>query len=257
MRGFLLFVAVMCVLPVYGAGESESVAAISYNPSRLGAYSHLKIAKKADFKGINVVNADVNMMTKGTIEVTNTDNRGACTPAKSDCYQINKVLPMAADPDYCVDYSDSCTEDAENFATNLATSSNTIVQGAVTDSTKPYITTIPTISSSEDWPGDNGISLKVDGGTINYVGSSSSVFVKQLVQTAGNLDEAFVLDASSGKVIMNEGKKIKVNRVFTLGNTEITAPGPSNKVTGLRWYDRTDKNGKKANVLTVFCKLGC
>ena len=51
MRYILGLVMLACVMPVCGQNYNESVAAISFNPSRTGAYEYLKIIKNAKLPG--------------------------------------------------------------------------------------------------------------------------------------------------------------------------------------------------------------
>ncbi len=246
MRYFLLFIAIMWVLPVYGANENESVAAISYNPSRLGAYSHLKIAQKAQLSGIDSTNADVNVMSTGTVEITNSGQSCNSPAGVANCYTVTKVLSMAK-RENCSEYSDLCSGSGA-FNASLGTEANTVVQGKSSSSAYLLKSNLSDIATSDSFPTTNaGTTINMKGGSLTASGSSS-VFVNQITGTLSNVK----LDAlSSGTIIVNDDKSIKVegsSASFKLGDITITAPGGASSGS-FSWQERHDHNGAKVKVL--------
>ncbi len=246
MRYCFLLIAVVLAVPVYAADYNESVAAISYNPSRLGAYSHLKVVNKATLAGgvdAQTNSADVNIMTTGTVEFKNSDNQGVCSTG-SGCYEITTIDSMARE-EGCSNYSDLCSV-ADPYTASLTTQANTVVQGGNT----PYVAKgdLPDIANNDTFPTNTGVTVEMKGGNLT---STSSTFVRTLT---GNLAKIELY--SSDKLIMNGGTTLYVQKVtgdsttpsFKLGNTTITAPSTASSGT-FSWQIRTDKNGKRANVL--------
>lgn len=252
MRYCLLFITVVCALPVYAV--NESVAAISYNPSRLGAYSHLKVAKKAQLSGMDATNADVNITSVGTVEMTN--SRSQCNSnadiSQGNCDKVTTVLSMASRTG-CSAYSDFCSN-ADKSA-SLSTGSNTVVQRKTVEGSVNYLATsdLPDIATEVSIPSSMGTTVNVTGGTLNATGSSSKVFVNQITGTLANIK----IDAlSSGTIILNEknaanqNNKIEVTDEFKLGNITIVPPGNAPASGLFRWKERSDEYGSYGKVLT-------
>lgn len=247
MRYFLLFITVVCAVPVYAV--NESVASISYNPSRLGAYSHLKVAKKAQLSGIDATNADVNITSVGTVEMTN--SRSQCNSnadvSQGKCDKVTTVLSMA-NRNNCGNYSDFCTN--SDKSASLSTESNTVVQRKTVEGSVNYLAAngLPDIATETQIPDSSiGTTVNVTGGILNATGSSSKVFVHQISGTLSNI----TLDAlSSGTIILNQNKEITVTDEFKLGNITIVPPGNAPASGHFRWKERSDEYGSYGKVLT-------
>lgn len=258
MRYFLAGFVMMFTVSVWAADASynESVAAISYNPSRLGAYSHLKIAQKAVLKGgidAQTNSADVNILTKGTVNVQDGPD---CTDSNA-CHELGSVVSMAGE-DGCANFSAHCGEN--DFAATLITDSDTLVHGGnVTYSNITLPEIVATGSDQESYdvnfpliPGTTnteipGTNLNLSAGAFT-MGANTKLFVKTLNATLTNAH----LDI--GTLVMN-GSTFEVkgdNPTFKIGKTSITA-GTKNcgNSCAFSWKTRIDNFGKKANVLAI------
>lgn len=283
MRYFLTgFILCLTAFAWADSSYNESVAAISYNPSRLGAYSHLKIVHDAEFSGLDACTAnnlgqctadvDVNIMSTGSGPVTIQNQRkengeyvpsdaGKCkanskTESNTACYTIEEILPMAQNNTYCEGHSDFC--ESTDFFSALETNSHTVVENK--DDTYLVQENLPNIEADSVWSGsnanwpldNNGITLHVEGGTLES-GSSSRAFVKQLDGELTNI----TLDASSN-LIMNPGTTITVTDSFKLGRVTISVPPNGSQARSFVWHQRTDATGAKAKVLAYCTKSsGC
>ena len=247
MRYFLVGFAVLFAVSAWAADVSynESVAAISYNPSRLGAYSHLKIAQKAVLKGgidAQTNSADVNIITKGTVNISGGPD---CTGSNA-CHQVESVVPMAGETG-CAGFSDNCNEN--DFTATLQTDSGTRVHGGST----AYETTLPNIGDSSyevTFPSATGTNVELSAGTFT-MGGDAKLFVKTLDAT---LTQAYL---NIGTLIMN-GSTFEVkgsSPTFKIGKTSIKIKAGEDKNCGnscvFSWRTRIDAQGKKATVLTI------
>ena len=240
MRYFLWLIAVLVALPMYAADYNESVAAISYNPSRLGSYSHLKVVNKATFTGgidAQTNKADVNIMSSGALEITGNTDRVCTADNSSACNQIEKIGAMASEEN-CTSLSDLCA--STDRGASLVTATSSVTQ----KNSLPYVETadLPDIKTSEDFPNNTGVDINMAGGDLT---SDSRVFVRQL---SGNLTK---INLNVGTLIMNSGKTISVEGTgvsLELGDTTINSPG-GNSSSQFSWQERIDDKGDKAKIL--------
>ncbi len=252
MRYFLLCAAVLGAGALYAQNYNETVAAISYNPSRFGAYSHLKIAKEATLTGVDAQtnSADVNIMTKGTVLISGGPD---CT-GTNECHQIDSVVPMAGEVG-CSDFSDNCGEN--DFTATLQINSGTLVQGGDT----PYTEDVGNIEADGDdeykvsFPSIDGTKLYLAPQSVDSEESEltgSNIYVKEFK----NLDDANKkLEVDT--LIMQEGTKIILpcsESGLSIGETNIDC-GSWNKNEEIGWRDRIDDNGTKAKILSKEKKI--
>lgn len=80
-RIYLLLILSLCA----GISSAEVVSAITFNPSRLGTYTHLRVANSAVLAG-GLETETMNVSSAGTVSVT--------TPSSDNIYVATKVRPV-------------------------------------------------------------------------------------------------------------------------------------------------------------------
>lgn len=96
----------LCLCAGGAFAYNESVAAISYNPSRLGAYQYLKAVQKATLRGGLQVeeNASMSVRATGSVVLKEEESANECTLTKcsndsssGNLNQITKIAPATGD----------------------------------------------------------------------------------------------------------------------------------------------------------------
>ena len=84
MKKILLLVVSFCAFPAL----AETISAVTFNPTRLGDYTHLKVSKRADFKGgLKATEFNVYSPTGKQVQMKNTGTQ---------VYDINQILASAS-----------------------------------------------------------------------------------------------------------------------------------------------------------------
>ena len=250
MRYFLFCLGMFALTPLWAANINESVAAISYNPSRLGAYEYLKVVRRAEFMGgINTTTgtdddtAEVNFKSKGTIslgaDLGNCDN-----PASDSCqveHKVQKIKPMPSRTN-CANHSDLC-EVSSDSATTLTTGTNTVIQKVGNYANTSNLSWIGTDAiASTSFPSYQGVTeVDIKGGTLT-VGDSNTggAFVGKILSVA-------TLTTANGGNFYG-AVEVPTTGSFKVGNTLM----PTTKCNSITWVERIDMYGAKAKILA--CK---
>lgn len=194
---------------------NESVAAISFNPSRMGTYSHLKIAQEATFLG----GLDACTLKNGACTSTAKVNINApytVTIEGGSQGEIKTVEPA----------SDATTTAT---TTKLKTNQFTQVYKSLTQNTS---VTWPdgTIETNSEWPGNNmtGVNINMYGGKLGTEGQNSQVFVNKLDSTQAVQIALKKPDNEDFKLITeNQTVNFEKNKPFTLGGVEVKVENAS------------------------------
>ncbi len=231
MRYFYMLAVLFVAGVVQAQNYIDSEAAISYNPSRLGAYSHLKVVKQAQLTGLDATNADVNIMSTGTVTLQSACSGTSCPASQT----ITHILPMPAvascsGSDFCA------ADDDANYQTKLNTTTDAVV-GSTVDTA-----TLGDIASNDNnvaFPSAASLTVvTVKGGSFTDNGNA---FVNTLTA------DVTKLTLQLNKLIMNNGTTINATSSVSLGGKSVGTPGSRN----LYWDERTDTSGKKAKVLVA------
>lgn len=260
MRYFLLGCLILVVIPAFS--YNETVTAIAYNPSRMGAYTHLKAAQKAILKGgLNVEerapSADYNLVILSKNGVTLRDGSDTALtdrcPDAAACSQENQNEITTIKPEGY--------EPSANVCSTTGTPSPT----CVTQLDAPYvmvqaISTTPlenySYSNSATPAAEKRIAaLAVYGGTFTAQASgadpASNIYQDSYIATIPNNggDNGTVAQL---KLVANEMLEVGGLYVFSslkLGEVSITAVSPTTKYA---FVERVFSSGaQKAKVLAV------
>ncbi len=247
MRYFLLGCLLAAVMPAFS--YNETVAAISYNPSRMGAYTHLKVARKAILKGGLIVEEpaageDYNLVFLSKNGVTLRDG--------SDTTLTNRCSDAAA-----------CTRDNQNEITTIKperyNASNVCTDGTcVTEveaisvmvqaiSTEP-LETYSYTSESIHTAGKRLDTLAVYGGTfVAQAGGSQDSYIATIPNNGGDNGTVANLKLKANQMLEVGG--LYISESLQLGNVTISEFVPSSEYA---FVDRVFNNGaKKVSVLAV------
>lgn len=166
----------LCLCTGGAFAYNESVAAISYNPSRLGAYQYLKAVQKATLGGGLRINSNATMNVQagtGTKTVSLTDNDPANECANSKCSidpsdgNINQITTI---------------KPAGNANEDVTTKVNSSVILQKISNTP--ITNYEYNGTSQP-SADNGTNVTMEGGALE---ASNDSFINQLTVTAEKLN---------------------------------------------------------------------
>ena len=220
MNRIILTVGVV-LLPSFVFAYNESVAAISFNPSRLGGYSYLKAVKKATLRGgVDATDADtpLNIQSKGT--VTLSDSTHNCL--KGSCTDLNTFTTIEPDNLADTQADTSAVVQSAAFARSSAGPQSSYAIGQDLNNL------------------DQSTKVVVSGGTLTATGDSyiykftENDALQQLTVTAKKLDLA---------------KDLTVNNSIKLGKITIT-PG-SQAAKRYAFVERTTRRGKTVKVLAI------
>ena len=195
----------LCLCAGGAFAYNESVAAISYNPSRLGAYQYLKAVQTATLGGGLEIDKDatMNVQAQGTVSLTDTDNdnkciEGHCSVADSNgnINQITTIAPAGSEGDNV----------------NTSVNSLAIMQKISTD--HPILN----YQYTDAGDSDKGTAVNMDGGALTATGDS---FINQLSATANKLD----IKATTSIQINNDAvadDTLKLGTITLIPNTKTT-----------------------------------
>ncbi len=212
MRYLLFLCLLVLTLPVLG--YNEVVSAISYNPSRLGAYTHLKAVEKAKLAGgLLQDGGNLNVLAKGTVTV---QCKGSC-----NSNEINNIKPVGA-LESCEDYSFLCDQwrTSEKGGNLLGPDNNAGV---------------PT-----------GVSVSMYGGSLGNKTTTTVAVINAIA-----LNNGATLDVNADTLTVQNLTIPNVqNNQLTLGGVSISAP---TSVSGgsYKFVTRITDDKKKRNVLCI------
>ncbi len=128
----------MCALSAFS--YNESVAAISFNPSRLGAYTHLKAVTKAKLAGgldTNQNEAVLNIKSKGTVTLQDDNTDHACSlehctgdinTSNGNLNMIQSLMPLEVEAGQSITTKAVMTKAVMKNATNYPADNNYSVE---------------------------------------------------------------------------------------------------------------------------------
>lgn len=196
---YLVFLGLCAVtLPVFG--YNEAVSAISYNPSRSGNYTHLKVVKTATLKGGMQVAEPVSV--RKTITIKDEKHNDCSQSDLSKCDQIANVKPIVAYAQ-CADNSTFCSWN--DFSSSV---SGGQLQGNQ--------------SSSNTY---QGLTITMKGGTLSSSNTSDTSTERDYVHQITKDNNSWDLEVNSntvqvtGNVITNNLGGVAVNPIPSQGYT--------------------------------------
>ncbi len=238
----IILLAIAFVFPMAAYAYNESVAAISFNPSRLGAYNYLKAVNTATLRGgISVGPEQLYINSTGT--VTLQDNNHSCRVESGNCEgdnlnTITTIVPLASVAEKCP----ACTS-----STHADTSA--VVQGIDAANGAPQSSyTFPNDLNSSAFKIQDSTVVNMRGGTFTADGDS---YIHNLYDSSesGNQDKLKTLTVGARQI--NVMGILQVNDSMKLGNITIKKPltGPNGK--SYKFVERTTKDKKTVKVLAV------
>lgn len=240
MRYLLVLLMTAVTLPVLG--YNEAVSAISYNPSRLGAYTYLKAVQGAHLQGGLKISAEnhsqLNVQSASGHAVTLRDVNSSHNVADNSCSTVENGWCGGVNTIQTV-------QPVGSNANTSAALPNTIVEGTGTVfSAGSNLITASNI-------GDNqGTNVALSGGTLTvardgYIGGFAN---------AGTNENVTKLNMISQNAVQF-GTNFTAQNQFQLGNVTITCPGGNcntNKRTEYKFVRRIDTN--RTGVLVLGAK---
>ena len=225
MRYFLFLCLLIVTFPVLGF--NESVSAISYNPSRLGAYTQLKAVSSATLQGGLKAEegATVNVMSRGTVNVQ--DSLHSCTSSSGVCSNINTITEI-----HPINERSNCSDLSSHCGWSTSQSGGAL-QGP---SGRLYI---PAGYNYESASTNTGLIVYMQGGSQLTASQDSYIGT---IQNVGRLSMAMSTEA---RVLGN----VTVKDSFSLGGILISKPADT--FQRYVFIERVDKNQKKYKVLSV------
>ncbi len=240
--GFLILLC-MCATTVFS--YNESVAAISFNPSRLGAYTYLKAVSNATLAGgldTQTNNVEMNIKSKGTVTLQDQN---------ADAHKCTKG---------------SCT--GHNFATGVSGNLNSIkvmepkaVAAGQTIATKANMTKA-VLKKPTNNPASNSYSItdRDQDQPTAAQGTSFTLYGGTLKATKESYIHAFIpndslkkLEIAATNLIAQQGFHVKGN--FTLGKIEVQPSSCTNGCKSYHFIERLNtSDSKKYKVLAVKVK---
>lgn len=242
MKRFLLFL-LLSVSSVGVFAYNESVAAISYNPSRLGAYTHLKVVDQATIKGgigeTSEYKPEINVKSKHAVSIQHNNPYNGCQGncPENELDKITSLHPYVAaqeeeDDNSCT--KNNCTTKADTLA---------IMHKRATNPLRNYA-----INSAEqtNLAADQGTDLKLRGGTLLAIDDS---YINSFVDTDN--------DATVDNLTVT-AKTLKINGdfhaldKFTFG--KITIEGGDCPGTVYSFQPRRTADNQEVQILGVACQ---
>ena len=241
-RIILLIMLSMCAQSLFAV--NEEVAAISYNPARLGAYEKLIAFEQATFNGGVRVEHDneydndglyIQTASNGTVTLRDEDASHKCTGTACAADNLNEITNIGP-----VDTG------TKNTSTNMP---NTIVQKR---NDPPYIPGEDGYKIDDDTnqpSSAQGTDVEVSSGEFSaekdsFIDSFNNSTVKQLVVTAETIN------------VVDSGNNFYAKESFKLGGVEITGASCNGGLCKeYAWVDRYPNNEDTAvQVLAVKIK---
>lgn len=210
MRYLILCGALLAAIPA--CAYNEALSAISYNPSRMGAYTHLKVAQTATLGGgLKVLNttAGLNFRSVSGIELDDSANTRSC--ADATCATVNEITEIKPEG---FNASDQCdTAHGRTCATSVV-AQKVLVQKNATSPVESY-----SYSGDEPAEANRLAALSVYGGTMQ-VGETVNAdsYINTLANDNTNGTVSYLLMKAGGLQV--DGNLFIVEN-FQLGNITI------------------------------------
>lgn len=215
MRYLLFLCLLVLTLPVLG--YNEVVSAISYNPSRLGAYTHLKAVEKATLAGGLLQPEEnggrLNVLSKGVITVQCQSGEACASNA------IDDIRPVGSFGESCESLSSFC----DQFQTSQKGGS---LQGPNNNSGTP-----------------TGVSVVMYGGSLGKKEATSGTTA---IINSISLNDSATLSVSTNTLNV---PSLGVTNSLVLGDVTVSAPTVSGGT--YKFITRVTDDKKKRNVLCI------
>ena len=233
MRRIIICLVMVGLCPLGAFAYNESVAAISFNPSRLGAYSHLKAVNTATLRGgVQVGSDQLSIHSKGTVTLQDSNHKcqtGNCQEANLN--KITDIMPWA-------DKTEGVTCGSGNDCTrNTRAITSAIMQGPTNSPAGSgyTISTVPTIN------GDSTV-VHMQGGS--FRATSGDSYIDEFAQG----DALKALKVSAGQI--NFTNNLEARQSLKLGNITIK-PKAGGNFQNYEFVERTTQKQEKVKVLAV------
>ena len=226
-RIVLIFTLCACAFSAFA--YNEQVAAIAFNPSRLGVYKQLRVTRTATLNGGAEVTAQGSMNIESNVTLNDVTNK--CESGSGNCDQnnLNKI--------------DTIVPNGEDTANTSANVSGTLQKY------KENGVYFGSYSINSDSPAaDQGTQVHVRGGALtatgdSYVDNFKSDTVSKLTVTAGELA---VVGTTSNQVVFGTTDSLK------LGGITVNKSTCTGGCKGYQWVERVPDNETQAvKVLAV------
>lgn len=240
MRRIILLL-VLCVCAAGAFAYNESVAAISFNPSRLGAYTKLKAVETAKLEGGVMVDggAHMNLQTNdGEIKLSDMVEAHECTSGNGKCVKYDKGTGSG-------NLNVINTIEPDSGATKTSFEGTGIIQKS---STSP-VTSFSINGSSLPVGSTNGTNISIFGGILDA--TNGQAYIESFAQNDPLKNLSLGI---SSQLIQNLTAKhaFTVMGKFTFGNITVEpgsyTGGPCKEY---KFITRVDDSGTEHNILAV------
>ena len=243
MRRIILLL-VLCVCAAGAFAYNESVAAISFNPSRLGAYTKLKAVETAKLEGGVMVDgsAYMNLQTNDEeIKLLDTIVAHECASGDGKCVKYDKGTGSG-------NLNVINTIRPDSGATKTSFDGTGIIQKS---STSP-VTSFSISGSSLPVGSTNGTNISISGGTLDatedsYIDSFAQNDHDQLKELTIGTTEALIEN-------LKAKNDFTVTENFTFGKIKVTPDTCEGGCKGYTFITRVDDGGTEHNILAVQVK---
>lgn len=200
----IVLISILCACALSALAYNEQVAAIAYNPSRLGAYRQLRVTKTATLQGGANVDANGSMNIESNVTLKDETNKCEEGTGKCDKANLNQITTIVPDGE------DTTNTSADVSGTLQKYKENSVYIGSYNiDGTSPAA--------------DQGTRVNVLGGELtatgdSYIDNFKSDTVSKLTVTANELSVG--TDTTSAVFGTTESLKlggIKVNKSDCVG----------------------------------------
>lgn len=225
----IVLISILCACALSALAYNEQVAAIAYNPSRLGAYRQLRVTKTATLQGGANVDANGSMNIESNVTLKDETNKCEEGTGKCDKANLNQITTIMPDGE------DTTSTSAQVSGTLQGYKENGVYFGTYS------------IGGTSQPAAAQGTQVNVLGGTLtatgdSYIDNFKSDTVSKLTVTANELSVG--TDTTSAVFGTTESLKlggIKVN----------TSPCPGG-CKEYQWVDRfPDGANERVKVLAV------
>ncbi len=250
MRRLSLLI-LLCMCATFTFGRNESVAAISFNPSRLGAYTHLKAVSKATLTGgvdTTTNSTDMNIKSQGTVSISDTNGDHTCVEnscSKGNLNTITNLQPVSA-------------ENGQTITTSAAMT-KAVMKKANDEPENNEYTNEYTINGNRQPPADKiadqGTNITLKGGTLE---ATTHSYIHNFTANVYSLKQLEI--AAKTLEVKND---FHAKQSFTLGEIEVTPPtvnvckGTESKCVEYKFIERLntkDNENQGYKVLAVKIK---
>ncbi|MBQ3666637.1 MAG: hypothetical protein II913_01015 [Elusimicrobiaceae bacterium] len=224
----IVLISMLCACALSAFAYNEQVAAIAYNPSRLGVYKQLRVTKTATLQGGANVTEEGSMNIESNVTLKDETNKCESGSGKCDKANLNQITTIAPDGEGTTSTSAQVSGTLQRYK------ENGVYFGSYSIASKPSA--------------DQGTQVNVLGGALtatgdSYIDNFKSNTVSKLTVTANELSVG--TDTASAVFGTTDSLKlggIKVNKS--------TCPGGECK--GYQWVDRMPDGATEAvKVLAV------